>query len=149
MERDRQTLNLRIAGVDYDTIADRLGYANRSGPWKAVQRVLDNTLRAPAEDIRSLELARYDAWTRAIAGECSKGNLGAITVALRISERRCRLLGLDAPTLVKVDIEARVRAYAEQLGLNPDLAVSEALAILNETRGQVGGSVRAYSPELD
>jgi hypothetical protein len=78
---------------------------------------------APAEDMRALELARYDAWTRAIAAECSTGNLGAITVALRISERRCRLLGLDAPTKLKIDLEPRIRAYAEQLGLNPDVAV--------------------------
>jgi len=41
---------------------------------------------------------------------------------------------LDAPTLVKVDVEGRIRSMAEH---DPDVAVAEAQAILAETQGRV------------
>ena len=33
-------VELRMAGADYDEIARELGFAGRSGAWKAVQRAL-------------------------------------------------------------------------------------------------------------
>jgi len=44
---------------------------------------------------------------------------------------------LDAPTLVKIDVEGRIRSMAEQFGLDPDVAVAEAQAILAETQARV------------
>ena len=43
-------------------------------------------------------------------------------------DRRCKLLGLDAPS--KIDIEVRLRKIAEENGLDPDAAVKEAMQIL-------------------
>jgi len=50
-----------------------------------------------AEEIRRLELERLDAMLFAIGPEVRKGSYGAIDRALKIMERRARLLGLDAP----------------------------------------------------
>jgi hypothetical protein len=45
-------------------------------------------------------------------------------------DRRIKLLGLDAP--VKVDVEARVRQMAMDLGIDPDEAIREAEKIFEE-----------------
>jgi hypothetical protein len=45
-------------------------------------------------------------------------------------DRRCKLLGLDAPT--KVDIEMEVRQMAERAGMDPDEAVAEVERMLRE-----------------
>jgi hypothetical protein len=36
--RTQQAIEMRSMGVDYDFIAKELGYADRSGAWRAVQR---------------------------------------------------------------------------------------------------------------
>src|SRR4051794_28316668 len=60
-ERQARALELRRAGHDYDAIAAALGYANRSGAYKAVLRALKEAMRVPAEEVRALECARLDA----------------------------------------------------------------------------------------
>ncbi|WP_133512319.1 hypothetical protein [Candidatus Thiosymbion oneisti] len=44
-----------------------------------------------------LEFDRYDYLLQMPAPEIEKGCVPAILAALKISERRCKLLGLDAP----------------------------------------------------
>ena len=59
--------------------------------------------------------------------------LKAIDSVLRLMDWRARYLGLDAAT--KIDITARVRGWAEELGLDPDQAVAEAEQLLRSSRG--------------
>lgn len=94
-ERQVRALELRKAGVSYQTIADTLGYGGPSGAFKAVQTALKTTLREPAEELRSLEMERLDQAAFAIAAQVRAGNLGAIDRLLRIMERRAKMLGLD------------------------------------------------------
>ena len=52
-----------------------------------------------AEDTRQLELERLDRlWTKLEAHGLKRGDYRAVLAAVRISERRAKLLGLDAPT---------------------------------------------------
>ena len=108
-ERHLQALELRKAGVTYEVIAGQLGYANASGARKAVVSALKATLREPAAELRELELARLDAMLLPLWRPVQAGDEKAIDRALRIMERRARLLGLDrktaegeAPDTVKV-----------------------------------------------
>jgi hypothetical protein len=39
-EKDQEALRYRLGGFSYDEIAQRLGYRNKSGAWKAVERAL-------------------------------------------------------------------------------------------------------------
>jgi len=99
--RDLETraTELRLAGKSFRTIARELG-CTPSGAHGAVSRALDRTLSSANEHaahLREVELARLDAmltglWDRAISGD-----VPAVNAALRIAERRSRLLGLDAP----------------------------------------------------
>lgn len=92
-----KALALRKAGASYQSIADALGYKDASGAWRAVKASLKKTLQEPADELRTLELARLDDMLKAIASHVAAGNLTAIDRALKIQERRARLLGLDAP----------------------------------------------------
>jgi len=55
-----------------------------------------------AVQVRSLELERLDVYLLAIARDVQKGDFLAIDRALKISERRAKLLGIDAPIQLKV-----------------------------------------------
>ena len=97
-ERKLRALELRKAAVPYQQIADELGYRSASGAFNAVKAALKATLREPAEELRELELARLDAMLLPLWRRIQRGDEKAIDRALRIMERRARLLGLDAPT---------------------------------------------------
>ena len=98
LQRHRQALELRQAGLQYQDIADRLGYSSKSSAYKAVQSALRRTLQEPADAVRQLELARLDRMELALWPRALKGDVQAIDRILRICELRARLLGLNAPT---------------------------------------------------
>ncbi len=95
--RQAQAVEMMLAGKDFDTIAAELGYATRSGAWRAVQRALSKQREALAGEYLMLEIQRLDAlqvalWPAALAGDV-KAALGC----LRIIQQRCSLLGLTPP----------------------------------------------------
>lgn len=100
-QRQLKALELRLAGVIYEQIAAELGYAGRSGAYKAVESGLKLTMREPAESLRRLSAERLDRATLAIWRRVSSGDLHAIDVLLRLEARRAKLLGLDAPQQVE------------------------------------------------
>ncbi len=106
-ERTLQALELRKAGMAYNVIADKLGYRSKQAAWQAVHNALKKTLQEPADEVRALELERLDALYKAMYPQALKGNLGAVDRCLKISERRAKLLGLDAP--VKSDVSGDLR----------------------------------------
>lgn len=95
-----QAFELRKSGASFRQIAEQLGYADESGARKAVMALLKKQQVEAVEDYRKVELARLDAMLLAIAQQVRQGHLGAIDRALKIMERRARLLGLDAPTKI-------------------------------------------------
>ncbi len=131
-ERQRQALELRKAGHSFPVIARHLGYRSMSGAYDAVMAGLRATLQEPADEVRTMELARCDQLLAACWKPALGGDLGAIAAVLRILERRAKYLGLDAP--VQVDLEVRVRVLAEALGLDVDAAVQEAQRLLHDGR---------------
>ena len=96
--RHLQALELRKAGATYQAIADQLGYSNARGAHKAVASALKATLREPADEVRDLEVARLDAMLLPLWWRVQQGDERAVDRALKIMERRARLLGLDAPS---------------------------------------------------
>ena len=95
-ERHLQALALRKAGATYQEIAKHLGYAHAKGAYTAVASALRATLREPADEVRELEVARLDSALLAVWRRVQVGDDKAIDRLLRISERRAKLLGLDA-----------------------------------------------------
>ena len=113
-ERHLQALELRKAGVTYEVIAGQLGYATASGARKAVVSALKATLREPAAELRELELARLDAMLLPLWRPVQAGDEKAVDRALRIMERRARLLGLDRKT-AEGEVPDTVKVVGEYL----------------------------------
>lgn len=117
--RERDALELKRAGVTYDVIADRLGFANRGSAYKAVQRALRRTLQEPADELRSIEADRLDRMQFAVWAKAMGGDLGAIDRVLRIMDRRAALLGLDVPAATggrgAENLDAEIEALVAEL----------------------------------
>ena len=113
-DRRRRALALRIAGATYDQIATELKVSKRQA-YVDVTTELDHTRKHSAEQaltLRDIELRRLDQMQLVLHEQVKKGNHGAIDRALRISERRSKLLGLDAPA--KQEITGKDGASLQQ-----------------------------------
>lgn len=133
-QRHAKWLELKVAGKSFEAIAKLYGVTD-STVHEAVTRRLRETIKTPADELRTLELARLDAQLERLlkAIEDSKGlNAAAESLFLKESERRAKLLGLDAPaktldvTPPREETVERVRG----LLLNP---TEEFAALLAET----------------
>jgi hypothetical protein len=129
--RDAEACRLRAQNLSYADIAAELGIS-KTAAYEGVQRVLAETVREPADELRQLELMRLDELaqkTREVMNAThyvvSQGKvvrltragapleddapvLAAVDRLLRIQERRARLLGLDMPQRISIE--------AQQLG---------------------------------
>lgn len=135
--KQRQALSLRQAGVTYADIADRLGYAASSGAYKAVMAALDKTLQEPADELRRVELARLDRLQSSVWLAATGGDMTALDRILKIMERRARLMGLDAPVKIGVNITVlslvvEITAACERIGESPSAIFQ---AMLDELSG--------------
>ena len=92
--RQTQAVEMMLAGKDFDTIAAELGYATRSGAWRAVQRALSKQREALAGEYLMLEMQRLDALQVALWDQAMAGDVKAALGCLRIIEQRLALLGL-------------------------------------------------------
>lgn len=75
-----------------------------------VGRMLQEALKAVEADqetkkeVRALQLERLDVWMQGVFKRASKGNEKAIQTALRIEERRAKLMGTDAPVEQRIKL---------------------------------------------
>lgn len=133
-ERTLQALELRKAGLAYTVIADKLGYATRGAAWAAVMRALKRTLQEPADEVRALEVERLDALYLQMFSRAMKGDYGAVDRCIKISERRAKLLGLDAP----VKVAPTSPDGSEEYGAAKDTLLRK-LSALADSGGAEGG----------
>ncbi len=111
---------LRLQGKTFEAIGQELGVSMQVA-HRHVQRALAETAARTAEDaeaLRTIELRRLEALNDAVWPEALTGDPRAVLCALRIAERRAKLLGLEAP--VKVDVDgvtfiAAMQAAARRL----------------------------------
>ena len=137
VERDLQAQELLKSGATFPEIAQALGYANRSGAFKAVQRCLRAAMVESANEYRQILMLRLEKMFMAVWPQALQGNSKALDGCLKILARESRLLGLDAPTKVEVPHELLLRDIAgraaELYGLDPAEVMAEAERILEET----------------
>ena len=163
-ERRGVALELRKAGGSYREIARQLGVDVHTvhADVAAELAALRETTVGRAEELRDLELQRFDEMTAGLWPQVQKGSPPAVTAAVRVSERRSRLLGLDEPTATRteisgalsVDAEKRLKAKVEdlrdwlsfeelrELGAKSDKLFADAHALAKARRAPmlVGGS---------
>jgi hypothetical protein len=135
-ERRRKAVALRLAGTDYETIATQLGYASRGAAYVAVDKALRASAAEQAREaevLRQQEIERLDRLQRGVWAKAVAGDPRSAEVALRIVDRRCKLLGLDAPQrhevvtmsaveqeIARLEAELADRAGMGVVGVGPD-----------------------------
>ena len=124
-EKDQKALELRQEGHSYESISEQLGYSTRSASYKAVMRRLRDMDRPAVSMLRELEVQRLDAMLYAVWNDVLQGDAGAVSTALKISERRSRLLGLDAPHTVearaRIDVLSWNQAIRDFIGIHKEV----------------------------
>lgn len=105
--RANKAVELRCSGYSYPQIANALGFKDRRGAHNAVVRTLRRTSAAHVEEWRQIELRRTERLIQSVWPQALAGDLFAVDRVLKIIDRQCRLLGLNA--LVQVAITERTR----------------------------------------
>jgi hypothetical protein len=95
LDKERQVVALRRAGLIWADIANQVGYSSPSGASEAFYRASYRVVKEDIETLRELENERLDylfaaVWERALAGDNQ-----ATETCLKIMSRRSKLLGLD------------------------------------------------------
>jgi hypothetical protein len=95
-ERQAKALELHLAGASYLAIAKAVGYATKSGAYKAVQAALTaQQQRANVAEAVRAELARLDAMLTGLWAMARRGDVQAVDRVLKIGERRTTLLAMS------------------------------------------------------
>lgn len=105
---------LRAAGATFREIGETLGI-DHTWARTLVLRALDATKYEAADLMRTQEGQRLDRLQRAYWPQALNGNLRAAALCLRISERRARLFGLDAPVQAEVEVVVGTQQVDEQM----------------------------------
>jgi transcriptional regulator with XRE-family HTH domain len=116
-----QAFDMRLAGHTQQAIAERLG-RDRSTISRWLQVEINNLIIPRVEELRRVETERMDSYLRALEEGIVKGDVKAINAALRVSERRARLLGLDAPVKIESTVITLEMIDREMARLNAELA---------------------------
>jgi hypothetical protein len=154
-ERRQEALALRKSGASYRAIASAISnkkdkdgnplfpsytQSQAHTDIKACLKELNESTRLDAEEYRALELERLDSLQMAIARQVQSGDVKAIHAALGIIDRRCKLLGLDAPVQIQVkqQVESELEGFVRQLeSILPEelfITVLHAIATVEDRR---------------
>jgi len=102
-----RAVELRTAGLTYDQIAAKLGYANRGTVYHVVADALGAQTVEAVDQLRSLEVERLDMLQLAMWHGAMEGDVPSAIAAIRCIMSRCRLLGLEGSDLSVEDSRPR------------------------------------------
>lgn len=109
VERMKEALDMRKRGRTFDDIAKKLGFSHASGASKFVKRALEMTIQESADEVRKIELERYDMVLRGLLPQAERGDARAAEVCIKLFERRAKIEGLDAPERKELAIDGELR----------------------------------------
>jgi hypothetical protein len=145
--RQRQALELRKAGLAYSGIGEAMGIS-RNRAYRLVKKALLKIIKEPANEVLTMELSRLDHLLFAVWDKASLGDPIAINSALKIMERRAKLLGLDkgkdAPPVI-IDIDGsthNTQVNIDWVGViqeNPEVLESIKRSLNKTPTGEPGG----------
>jgi hypothetical protein len=147
-ENDARALEFRRRGLSYSQIAAQMEWRSDASAYGAVQRALADQSREVSAEVIQIETARLDELTRTLhrvlatkhyvvsvgSGKIARHPdtdqplqddgpvIQAVAGLLRISERRSKLLGLDAPARARVEVITEDVVDAEIARLTTELS---------------------------
>lgn len=124
-EQQKQAYELRLKGKSYRLIAEEMGVSVGLAHQR-VKQVIDSVIKPAGLELVTLELDRLDKYLEALDPKLQAGEPKAIATALRIGERRAKLLGMDAPEKLEV-LETTQQDIALKELINEAKARNEAI----------------------
>jgi hypothetical protein len=118
-ERRKKAIAMRLAGADWQAIADTLGYASRGAAHTDVTRSLEANRReeaAAAEELRQVTVMRYDRLQAAWWKKAIDGDPKAAEIVIKCLAGRAKIEGVEAPD--KINVSGGVKY--EIVGVSPD-----------------------------
>lgn len=101
-----ECLQLRLEGKSFRAIAAATGLSVAT-VFNRVEAAIALEINPKAEQLRAIESERLDVYLDRLKVRIDKGDTHAIQTAIRISERRSKLLGLDMPQRIEASVESR------------------------------------------
>ena len=144
MRNDEQTqalriraYELRLAGNSWRAIGSALGVGHETARrW--VKDHLEATELPLVDEIRKTEVDRLLRYLVRLDARIDEGDDKAISLAIKISERLCKMLGADMPTVTvtenhtvtefDLDVRRLIEAQAAQNAAAKDLAARKGIA---------------------
>ncbi len=136
-ERDAEAATLRSRGLTYQQIADQLGFAHRSAARKAVQRVLQDTVTEPADELRKLELDRLDTMWRTAMDVLARDHL-AHSLG-RVVTHQVPVLDSDGHEVIDPETGEPMTRREEVHDDGPKLAAIDRLLKIQDRRAKLLG----------
>jgi hypothetical protein len=96
-QKQLRALELRIGGASWEQIGEALGFANRSGPFRAVDKLLKQLPVEKIDQLRNMQRERLNRLWLGSWPAAAKGDPQAVANCMRILKRAAELDGLDAP----------------------------------------------------
>lgn len=135
-------LQLRLEGQSFRAIAATTGLSVGT-VYTRIRDAIDLEVNPKAEELRAIECERLDSYLARLAPKIADGDDRAINTAVRIGERRSKLLGLDMPTRVDATLETHevTERDIELRQLIAEAKANNALEVA-QLRDQHGGGVQ-------
>lgn len=105
-KRRAEIYSLTLAGYTQEQIAERFKVSQMEISH-TLQRMFDSSPETTVQQMRTIENARIDRAQQSIWTDVLRGDHKAIATFIRLSERRSRINGMDAP--VKMDLTVGIR----------------------------------------
>lgn len=100
--RKNEAWELRIKGRTFRQIGSELGIGHATAErW--VKEVMNTKSLPLAEEVRKQELDRMTRYLNVLDTRIDEGDERAVALAIKVSERLCRMLGADMPTVSVVE----------------------------------------------
>ena len=146
VQKQRQALELRMAGRTWQEIATAVGYRGHSSAIAAVEAALQRTLRPPASEYRALTLERLTKVLQVHWPLMLQADAVSTRLCLQAIGDIRQLLGLDSP--VKLEHTGADGAPIQHEVITIDAAdVTAALAVLRDA-GAVRLDANGHAPAI-
>ena len=131
-----QCYELRLTGMSIDGIAAATGIP-RSTVSDRIQSHIKLQIQPLADELRAIEVARLDRYLEKLDAQIQEDRAVArnTEVAVKVAERRAKLLGIDAPEKVEAIV---TQVTQEDIALAELIREAQAAAAVAESRLRSG-----------
>ena len=146
IHKQRQSLELRMAGRTWQEIADSVGYKSHSGAIAAVESALQRTLQPSASEYRALTLERLTKVLQVHWPLMLQADAVSTRLCLQVIGDIRQLMGIDSPA--RVEHTGADGAPIQHEVMTLDVGdIAEALSVLRDS-GAVRVEANGYAPAI-